>query len=241
MSEISSPKASKASASKAASSVEANVSKTMTETADAAEVIGNGSASEETLTSAEKATRPMADAFDQIAKAQADFAQKMGFDPKTFAFDTSKLGFNPAKFGFDPSKFAFDPAKFGMDASAFGGNMPKFDVLFTQQQKNVETFFKAQAALVDGVQTVYQRQVALFQQSISEATTLLQSLMAEKDRKAGVEKQVDASKKAFEKMIAEAKELGNVVSKSQTEAFQLLNDRAVEQVEEIKAAYEKVA
>ena len=91
------------------------------------------------------------------------------------------------------------------------------------------------------MQSVYQRQVALFQQSISEATNLLQSLMAEKDGKAGVEKQVDASKKAFEKLISEAKELGDVVSKSQTEAFQLLNDRAVEQIEEIKAAYEKAA
>ena len=41
--------------------------------------------------------------------------------------------------------------------------------------------------------------------------------------------------------MGEAKELGDVVSKSQTEAFQLLNHRALEQMEEIKAAYDKSA
>ncbi|HEX2528741.1 MAG TPA: phasin family protein [Geminicoccus sp.] len=241
MSEISPPKATKG-ADKAAPGVEAAVLKTLAApaeapkaAADAAQAAAPAATPAATATAtAEKAGRPMMDAFDQFTKAQAEFAQKMGFDPKTFAF-------SPAKFGFDPSKFSFDPAKLGFDPKAFGGNMPKFDLLFAQQQKNMETFFKAQAALVDGVQTVYQRQVTLFQQTMSEATSLMQSLLAERDGKAGMEKQVDASKKAFEKIISEAKELGDVVSKSQGEAFRLLNDRAVEQIEEMKAAYEKAA
>jgi phasin family protein len=176
-----------------------------------------------------KSVQPMADVFDQIAKAQAEFAQRMGFDAKAFGFD-------PAKFGFDPAKMGFDPGKFGFDKTA-----PRFELLLAQHQKNVGAFFKAQAAMVDGVQTVFQRQLALFQQTLAEATSLMQALMAEKDSRIGVEKQVDASKKAFEKILAEAKELGDVVSKSQTEAFQLLNDRALEQMDEIKAAYEKAA
>jgi phasin family protein len=226
MSEVSPPKLPKAQADKAATGIENAVLKTLSAPAEAPKATVEAAAPQ-VASQAEKMARPMMDAFDQIAKAQAEFAQKLGFDPKNFAF-------NPAKMGFDPAKFAVDP-------KAFGTAMPKFDMLFAQQQKNVETFFKAQAALVDGVQAVYQRQVALFQQSITEATGLMQALLAERDGKAGVEKQVDASKKAFEKILSEAKELGEVVSKSHGEAFRLLNDRAVEQIEEMKAAYEKAA
>ncbi|HWL71196.1 MAG TPA: phasin family protein [Geminicoccus sp.] len=171
----------------------------------------------------------MADIFDQLIKAQTEFAQRLGFDPKGFGFDAAR---------FDPSKF--DAGKFGMD-QAFGQGMPRFDLVLAQHQKNVGAFLKAQAAMVDGAQTVFQRQLALFQQTITEATTLMQNLLAEKDSRAGIEKQVDASKQAFEKIIAEAQDLGNVVTKSQSEAFQLLNARALEQIEEIKSAYEKTA
>lgn len=224
MSETSTPKTTKAAAEKvstAAADQASKVADTSAETVD------------KTSATAKSAMKPMADAFDQIAQAQAEFAQRLGFDPKTFGFD-------PAKFGFDPAKFGFDPAKFGMDKS-FGAAAPRFELLFTQHQKNVDAFFKAQAAMVDGVQAVFQRQLALFQQTLAEATSLMQALMAEKDSRIGVEKQVDASKKAFEKILAEAKELGDVVTKSQSEAFQLLNDRAMEQMEEIKAAYDKAA
>jgi phasin family protein len=227
MSETSTPKATKAVAEKAvaATSTAADQASKM---ADAgAEAVGRTSAA------MKKSAQPMADVFDQIAKAQAEFTQRMGFDPKTFGFD-------PAKFGLDPAKFGFDPAKFGFDTS-FGPAAPRFELLFAQHQKNVGAFFKAQAAMVDGVQTVFQRQLALFQQTLAEATSLMQAMVAEKDSRIGMEKQVDASKKAFEKILSEAQELGDVVSKSQSEAFQLLNDRALEQIEEIKAAYEKAA
>ena len=188
------------------------------------EAIGKGGASVEAMTGAMRsATQPMADMFDQLIKAQTEFAQRLGFDAKGFGFDAAK----------------FDPSRFGMD-KAFSA-APRFDLLFAQHQKNVGAFLKAQSAMMDGAQTVFQRQIALFQQTITEATTLMQSLLAEKDSRIGIEKQVDASKKAFEKIIAEAKELGDVVTKSQSEAFQLLNQRALEQIEEIKSAYEKAA
>ena len=191
---------------------------------------GKGGASVETMTDTmRKATQPMAEMFDQLIKAQTEFAQRLGFDPKGFGFDAAR---------FDPSKF--DASKFGMD-QAFGQAMPRFDLVLAQHQKNVGALLRAQAAMVDGAQTVFQRQLALFQQTITEATSLLQNLLAEKDSRAGIEKRVDASKQAFEKIIAEAQDLGNVVTKSQTEAFQLLNERALEQIEEIKSAYEKSA
>ncbi len=194
------------------------------------EAIKAGSASADAAAGAvPKAANPMADMFDQLIKAQTEFAQRLGFDPKGFGFDPVR---------FDPSKF--DAGKFGMD-QAFGSAMPRFDLVLAQHQKNVGAFLKAQAAMVDGAQTVFQRQLALFQQTITEATTLLQNLLAEKDSRIGIEKQVDASKQAFEKIIAEARDLGNVVTRSHSEAFQLLNERALEQIEEIKAVYEKSA
>jgi phasin family protein len=225
MSETSTPKTTKAAAEKAAAAMSA-----------ATDQAGNAAGARTVDKSSAAAKNPvpaMTDVFDQIAKSQAEFAQRLGFDGKAFGFDPAKFGFDPAKMGFDPSKFGFD--------KALGVGTPRFDLLFAQHQKNVGAFFKAQAAMVDGVQTVFQRQLALFQQTLTEATSLMQALVAEKDSRIGVEKQVDASKKAFEKILAEAKELGDVVSKSQNEAFQLLNDRALEQMEEIKAAYEKAA
>ena len=220
MTENSAPKAAKAAADKSAAAAQ-TMAKEQAKVADAATA-----AVRDMGAAASKASQPMMDVLDRMAKMQAEFAQRMGFDPKSV--------------GFDPAKLGFDPSKFGMD-KMFGDNMPRFDLMLGQHQKNVETFFKAQVALVDGVQSVYQRQLALLQQTLGEAVSLMQSLMAEKDSRKGVEKQVDASKKAFEKIMGEAKELGDVVSKSQTEAFKLLNHRALEQMEEIKAAYDKSA
>ena len=220
MTENSAPKAAKAAADKSAA-VTQTMAKEQGKAVDAATA-----AVRDMGAAASKASQPMMDVLDRMAKMQGEFAQRMGFDPKSMGFDAAKLG--------------FDPTKFGME-KMFGGNMPRFDLMLGQHQKNVEAFFKAQVALVDGVQSVYQRQMALLQQTLGEAVSLMQSLLAEKDSRAGVEKQVDASKKAFEKIMGEAKELGDVVSKSQTEAFQLLNHRALEQMEEIKAAYDKSA
>ena len=184
------------------------------------------SAMREVNTAATKASQPMIETLDRMAKMQAEFAQRMGFDPKGM--------------GFDMTRFGLDPSRFGMD-KMFGSAMPQFEMMLGQQQKNLEAFFKAQTALTDGVQSVYQRQFSLLQKTLTEAVGLMQSLMAEKDSRKGAERQVDASKKAFEKILSEVNELGDVVSKSQNEAFQVLNQRALEQMEEMKAAYDKNA
>lgn len=231
MAENSTPKATKASTAAPGGAAKSQQDHAAASAKPSAGKPGPGETSAATLmASAAQAAQPMVDALDQIAKAQAEFAQQMGFDPKTFAF-------NPAKFGLE-GNFGLDKA-FG--DKIFGAGMPRFDLLFVQHQKNIESFFRAQASLVDGVQAVYRRQVALLQEAVTEASQLMQALLAEKDSRTGAEKQVEASKKAFEKILSEAKELGAVMSKSQNEAFQVLNQRALEQIEEIKSACEKSA
>ena len=165
-------------------------------------------------------TEKVAAASERAAQPMLDAMEEMRRAGTEFA---SKLGFTMPKF----------------DGSVPA--MPNMDVFMTAHQKNVEAFFKAQATMVDGMQAVMQRQVALFQQTMSEAVELLQSIAAEKDPKAGLSRQVEASKKTFEKLLGDARELGDVVTKSQSEAFQLLNKRAMDQIEEIKSAFSKVA
>jgi phasin family protein len=52
-------------------------------------------------------------------------------------------------------------------------------------------------------------------------------------------KQIDFVKKSYETAIANSKELVELYSKSQTEAFQALSQRVAELTEEVKAAIAK--
>jgi phasin family protein len=114
--------------------------------------------------------------------------------------------------------------------------LPTVDVeaVVAAQRKNIEALTQANQLAVEGVQAVARRQVEIARQAVEEYTSLLRELttpVAPEDRLA---KQVDVVKGAMEKGLANARELAELATKANTEAFNVINKRFTEGLDEVR-------
>ncbi len=108
--------------------------------------------------------------------------------------------------------------------------------LMALQQKNLEALQLANKTMMEGIQLVLKRELEIVQHNVEEAMKTMQELMGQSDPKAGMKLQVDAAKETLEKALANLKELSSLTQKSNEEAFAILNKRALESFDEVKAA-----
>jgi phasin family protein len=111
--------------------------------------------------------------------------------------------------------------------------------LMASQQKNVAALTKANQLLMQGAQTVMQRQVEILKRAMSEAVEASQELMKEGDPQAGAQKRFELARASFEAAIKNMRELAELAAKSNQEALEVINKRAVESFEEIKKTLEQ--
>lgn len=120
---------------------------------------------------------------------------------------------------------------------AFAGlNLPGFDVeaLMASQRKNLEAFTQANQLAVEGVQAVARRQVELAKQAVEEASALLRDITQPGAPEERLAKNAELAKQAFEKGLATARELTELVSKANTEAFNVITKRVTESFDEFR-------
>lgn len=122
------------------------------------------------------------------------------------------------------------------DMPAF--DMPAFDMegFAAMQKKNIEAMTTANQAMVDGARAIFERQVQIAQQSVEEAQAAVKNI-TEGKTKFDADAQVTQAKAAMEKAAANIRELSEIAAKSQNAAFDTLNKRFVEGVEESKEAF----
>ena len=131
-----------------------------------------------------------------------------------------------------------DASKTSVNSVAKLFQVPGFDAnTFVEfQHRNLEALTAANQALVQGLQTVAQRQGKLVQQSVKQ----FQDLVSVRPTNASVNevlvKRIDVAKTSFEKNVADARELGDLVAKVGVEATDILSRRVVASLDEIKAA-----
>jgi phasin family protein len=120
---------------------------------------------------------------------------------------------------------------------AFAGfNFPGLDVesLVAYQRKNLEALTQANQLAVEGVQAVARRQVELARQAVDEASVLVRELTQPGAPEERIAKGAEYAKTAFEKGVANARELAELVTKANTEAFAVLQKRVAEGFEEMR-------
>jgi phasin family protein len=120
---------------------------------------------------------------------------------------------------------------------AFAGfTFPGFDVesLVAAQRKNLEAFTQANQLAVEGVQAIARRQVELARQAMDEASAAMRDWTQPAAPEEQVAKNVDMVKHAFEKGVANARELAELVTKTNSEAFGVIHKRVAESFEEIR-------
>lgn len=108
--------------------------------------------------------------------------------------------------------------------------------LMASQHKNIAALSKANQLLFEGAHAVVQRQVEILQKAIVELGEASKAMLAEGDPQANAHKRFELAKVSFEAAINNMRELAELAGKSNREALEVINQRALESFEEVKAA-----
>ena len=119
--------------------------------------------------------------------------------------------------------------------------VPSFDMtkLMEQQQKNLEAMTKSWQAMAGGAGEIDQKQRAIFEAAMKDLAEMAQAYKPGGSPQDALAKQTEFAKKAMEAAIANTRDIAELVQKSSTEAFKIVQDRMKESYEEIRSNIEK--
>src|SRR3954464_424280 len=122
------------------------------------------------------------------------------------------------------------------DAASLAFKLPGFDLntVVDIQRRNFEALTAANQTVVQGLQTVMQRQGEIARQSVKQFQDLLSVKPASITET--LVKRIDLTTTSYEKTVADARELGDIVVKAGSEAVDILSRRVVASLDEVKAA-----
>ena len=113
------------------------------------------------------------------------------------------------------------------------------DAILASQRKNIEAVTAANQLAIEGFQAVVRRQASILRQTLEETGTILTEALSAGSPEDKAAKQAELVKTAFEKALANMKELAELVAKSNTEAANVISNRVSESLEELKSALAK--
>ena len=106
------------------------------------------------------------------------------------------------------------------------------------RRKDVEAVVQANSVAFQGMQVLVQRQSEILQQTMSEWQKAAQN-MTGKDPGAAIGSQAELAKQAFEKALANMRELAELAVKAQSDAYEVIKQRMHENIEELHSALKK--
>ncbi len=120
-------------------------------------------------------------------------------------------------------------------------NVPNMDMgaLVESQRRNFEALAQAQQLAAEGLQAIAQRQTEVVREAVEQAVGATREVMAEPGPQAQTAKQMELAKTAMERSVSNMREISEMVAKSNQEAFDVLNKRFYEVMDEIKSAAKK--
>lgn len=122
-------------------------------------------------------------------------------------------------------------------SKAFAGfTIPGFNVeaMMASQRKNVEALTQANQLAIEGAQALARRQVEIAREALDEAPALFRELSQPGAPQERLAKNAELAKATFEKSLANARELTELMTKANAEAFNVLTKRMTESFEEIR-------
>ena len=137
-----------------------------------------------------------------------------------------------------------DPAQNFTDMfKKFGEQLkvPSFDMtkIMEQQQKNLEAMTRSWQAMAGGASEIAQKQKEIFEAAMRDMAEMAQSYKPGGNPQEVMAKQAEFAKKAMEAAIANTTDIAELVQKSSTEAFKIVQERMKESYEDIRATVDK--
>ena len=117
--------------------------------------------------------------------------------------------------------------------------LPDTEALLNAHRRNFEAFSAANRIALEGAQAVAKRHMEIMQQTMAELTETMRSLATAEAPQAKAARQAEMLKAAYERAVANTRELGDLIQRSNGEALGLLNKRFAEAMDEVKTLMAK--
>ena len=118
--------------------------------------------------------------------------------------------------------------------------LPDTTALMEAHKRNLEVLSAANRIALEGAQAVAKRHMEIMQQTMSEVSESLRGLTTTESPADKAAKNAEALKTAYERAVANTKELADLIQHSNGEALALLNKRFAEAMDETKGLLAKV-
>ncbi len=112
---------------------------------------------------------------------------------------------------------------------------PNMDALLAAQKRNMEAMSAASRIAIEGAQAVARRQSEIMQQTMTEMGDSIRALSAAEAPQDKAAAQAELLKRAYERAVANTKELSDLIQQANGEALGQLNQRFTEAMDEMKA------
>jgi len=116
---------------------------------------------------------------------------------------------------------------------------PSMEALLAVQKRNMDALSAANRIALEGAQTVAKRHMEIMQQTMAELGDTMRALSNTDAPEAKAATQADLLKRAYERAVANTKEMSDLIQRANGEAVDQLNHRFVEAMEEMKDLVEK--
>jgi phasin family protein len=113
------------------------------------------------------------------------------------------------------------------------------DALLAAQRRNIETFSAANKVALEGAQAVAKRNMEIVQAAVAEMTEAMKTMAGTEAPQAKAARQAELIKAAYEKAVANMRELADMIQRANGEALGLINKRFAETMDEMKTMMEK--
>lgn len=114
--------------------------------------------------------------------------------------------------------------------------MPQVDVdhILDHHRKNLDALEKATRSAASGATDVFARQREILEETLGEVRDMAARMVVPGSPRELMDRQAELAKKSFETAVKNASEIGEVISRSSTEAIEILRGRIKEAMEEMQ-------
>ena len=133
-------------------------------------------------------------------------------------------------------KNPFADFDFSKIAGDFKFPMVNVETVVETGRKNFAAVTTVSTAAVESIKTIATRQGDMFRAAMEDLSKHGSDVLSAATIEEKIAKQIDFAKKSYDLAIANSKELAELYTKGQTEAFETLSARVADLTEEVKAA-----
>lgn len=119
--------------------------------------------------------------------------------------------------------------------------VPAFDMtkIMEHHQKNLDAMTRSWQAMAGGANEIAKKQREIFEAAFKDVTAMVQEYKPGGSPQDVMAKQSEFAKKAMDAAITNTRDITELVQKSSTEAFKIVQDRMKESYDEIRTSLEK--